>query len=205
MFMRLSVLLILLLAGNLAMAQNVYRWTDERGEVHYGHSVPPEHAHRGYDRLGRDGSVRQSVAPSLTPEERAERSARMAQEAETEAERRDQENRDRMLLSAYRSVDDIMETMAMQLASVEADRRRINNALSSAMRRFENQIARAAQHSREGQDVPEQLTQSIHETRSETRQLRRQLDRLDQREDTIRGQYEAEAERFRELASAQER
>lgn len=205
MTFRLSLILVLLLSANLAMAQHVYRWVDDRGEVHYGHSVPPEHAHRGYDRLGRDGSVRERFAPALTPEERAERTARMAIESETEAEQRSQETRDRMLLAAYRSVDDIMAGMNTQLAALEAQRTQIESALAEEVRRFENQIARAAQQSRDGHQVAEQLTTSINESRRETQRLRQAIAELDLRDEAIRRQFEAEAERFRELTAYSQR
>jgi hypothetical protein len=205
MLNRFSLLLIVLLASQAALAQHVYRWVDDRGEVHYGHAVPPEHAHRGYDRLGRDGTVRESVAPALTPEERAARAARLALEAEVEAEQRSQETRDRMLLAAYRSADDIEAAMTMQLAALDAQRGQINAALAEEVRRFENQIARAAQQSRDGFEVPEQLTQSINVSRAETQRLRNRLIELDQEEEVIRQRFEAEAERFRELTSYRQR
>jgi hypothetical protein len=205
MLKRLSLLLLLLLGAQAALAQHVYRWTDDRGEVHYGHSVPPEHAHRGYDRLGRDGTVRESVAPALTPEERAARAARLALEAQAEAEQRSQETRDRMLLAAYRSVDDIDAAMGVQLAALNAQRQRLNEALEQEVRRFEAQIARAAQQSRDGHEVSEQLTQSINVSRVETQRLRLRLAELDQEEDDIRQRFEQEAERFRELTSYRQR
>lgn len=201
MNIRLPLILILLLGSSLATAQHVYRWVDESGETHYGHSVPPEHAHRGYERLGRDGTVRQRFAPALTPEERAERAERMALEAQLEAEQRSQETRDRMLLSSYGTVEDIETTMNMQLASLSAQRVHLDSGLAEQVRRFETQIARAAQYNRDGQPVPERLTASINDSQREARRLRQALADLDKREEAIRRQFEAEAERFRELTS----
>lgn len=205
MLKRFSLFVMLLIASQAVLAQHVYRWVDESGEVHYGHAVPPEHAHRGYDRLGRDGTVRESVAPALTPEERAARAARLALEAEAEAEQRSQETRDRMLLAAYRSADDIEAAMLMQLAALEAQRSQLNSALADEVRRFENQIARAAQQNRDGFEVPEQLTQSINVSRAETQRLRRRLVELDEEEQAIRQRFKAEADRFRELTSYRQR
>jgi hypothetical protein len=205
MMSRLCLILFLVLSSGLVMAQHVYRWVDDKGEVHYGHAVPPEHAHRGYDRLGRDGTVRERFSPALTPEERAQRAARLALEAEAEAEQRSQESRDRLLLAAYRSEDDIMASMAQQLTGLESQRVQLQNALNEEVRRFEGQVARAAQQSRDGFEVPEQLTRSIQESRSETQRLRRALAELDQQEEAIRRQFEAEAERFRELTSTHRR
>ena len=73
MIARFIPLLLSLLLCSLAFAQPVYRWVDDEGETHYGHSVPPEFKDRGYERLGPDGQVLQRVERALTDEERAER------------------------------------------------------------------------------------------------------------------------------------
>ncbi len=185
-----------------AHAQTVYRWVDEHGEVHYGHAVPPEHAHRGYERLRRDGSVRESVERALNPEERAERSARLAEEAEAEALLRNQESRDRLLLTAYNSEEDITVTMDMQITGLNSQRDRLELGLQQSAAEFERLVARAAQLTRDGQVVPAQLTSSIQQTRSEMQLARQELDELDDREEAIRNHFASELERFRQLTGS---
>ncbi len=202
MMNRIACLFLATLVTSVAMAQTVYRWVDENGEVHYGHAVPAEHAHRGYDRLRRDGTVRERVPPALTPEERAERAERMAQEAEIEAEQRSRETRDRMLLSSYRRDEDIMETMEARIAGVNARRSEVQADLDQATQRFENLISQAAEESREGRSVSEQMRQNIQSVRDRMAQLREQLDELDDEEEGLRNHYAAELERFRELTGS---
>ncbi|MFU8831297.1 MAG: DUF4124 domain-containing protein [Wenzhouxiangella sp.] len=182
-----------------ALAQTVYRWVDERGEVHYGHAVPPEHAHRGYERLRRDGSVRESVERALNPEERAERAARLAKEAEAEATLRSQESRDRLLLAAYNSEQDIVNTMDLQIAGLNSQRSHLELALKQSAAEFERLVGRAAQLTRDGQIVPPQLTSSIQNSRSLMQRYRQEMDDLDDREEAIRNHFADELERFRQL------
>lgn len=202
MMARLLCLMFAAVVASSAMAQTVYRWLDENGEVHYGHAVPPEHAHRGYDRLRGDGSVRERVAPALTPEERAERAERLAREAELEAEQRSRESRDRMLLSTYRSEEDIVSTMQAQIAGVNTRRREVRDELDEVSQGFEKLIGQAAEETREGRDVSDQLRRNIQDSRDRMTELRNRLDELDDEEEDLRNRYAGELERFREITGS---
>ncbi|MGY6631609.1 MAG: DUF4124 domain-containing protein [Wenzhouxiangella sp.] len=184
---------------SIAQAQVVYRWTDEHGNVHYGHAVPPEHAHRGFDRLGRDGRVRERVERALTPEEIAERDARLAREAELAAEQARQDRLDQQLLSAYASEADIESSLNQQIATLDRRRATLQAALEEQTRRFENLVSRAAALNRDGQPVPAQLNQSIEEARNESRRLRGLLAELDEQELAIRARFAADLARFQAI------
>ncbi|TVQ41012.1 MAG: DUF4124 domain-containing protein [Wenzhouxiangella sp.] len=193
-----AIVLLSLLAASV-QAQVVYRWTDETGEVHYGHAVPPEHAHRGFDRMGPDGTVRERVERALTEEERAERAAERRREAELAAEQRSQETRDRLLLAAYGSEDDIIQGMTLQLNALDHQRASVRDSLRRASGRFEDLVSHAARLTHDGQTVPDRMNQNIAAARDEVQQLRRALEEMDEREQVIRDRSNAELTRFREL------
>lgn len=200
--LRVFLLLLSLSLAGAAEAQYVYRWVDDQGEVHYGHSVPPEYKDYGYEKLGPDGTVIESVEPALSPEEIAEQRRKRAEQAEREAEQRRRETRDRMLLATYNSEEALEETLEMQLAGIESQRQSTRKAVELVEKRFENLVGRAARITREGGTVSESLDQSIEETRSELRRLRRELERLDQREENTRQRFMADLERYRELTDS---
>jgi len=194
------LLAAILLSGTMcAHAQTVYRWVDEDGEVHYGHSVPPEHTQRGYEVLGRDGVVRERVEPALTPDQLAERRAERARERELAERQRSQEARDRMLLVTHNSEDSIRNAMEMELVTLNSQRASIRVALDQVEHRFERLMAQAGEHSDEGRQVPARLQDSIEEVRAELRRLRADQSALDEREARVRDRYQADIERFREL------
>lgn len=199
---RLIITAIALFIAGEAMTQTVYRWVDDEGEVHYGHGVPPEHADKGYDVLGRDGSVRRTVEPALSPEEIAELRAQRRQEAEQEKARRSQEAHDRMLLATYSSEQDLIDSLEAEIASLNSQRTSINTAIHSLENRFESLVARAAEYSRDDRPVPASLEESIDETRNEIRRLRADLEALDEREQLARERSRAELERYRALTGS---
>lgn len=201
---RLLVATIALLVFGEVLAQTVYRWVDDHGEVHYGHAVPPEFTHRGYERLGRDGVVRERVEPALAPEQLAERRAQQQREAELAAQQRNQESSDRLLLATYRSENDLRASLEMQLTALNSQRASIRMALNLVEGRFESLVSRAAEHTRNSQAVPAALESSIDEARAELRRLRTDLTALDGREQDLRDQFASDLNRYRELTSRHE-
>src|SRR5690606_7884572 len=91
----LSVALALALSG-AAEAQKLYRWVDKDGKVHYSDHVPPEAVDQARDELNDQGLKVRSVERALTPEEIAERDARLKREAEEAALAAEQAKRDQV-------------------------------------------------------------------------------------------------------------
>ncbi len=196
---RIILAMMLFMVTTMASAQTVYRWIDDTGEVHYGHSIPPEQARRGYEILGRDGIVRERIEPALTPEQLAERrEQRRAQDAEA-ARQRTQETHDRILLTIHTSEQSIVSSMEMELVTINSQRASIRIALDQVEHRFERLLERAAEHSDDGHAVPVSLQNSLDEVRAELRRLRSDLAGLDDREELVRERYENDLQRFREL------
>lgn len=198
-FFRILIIAIALLAMGDAAAQTVYRWVDDTGEIHYGHSVPPEYANQGYEVLRRDGTVRERVEPALTPEELAERRESRRRKKEEESRQRNQKSRDRLLLATYRSEDALKSAMETQIVALNSQRASIRTAINQVERRFEHLIDRAAEHSRDDRKVPQELEESISKARAELRRLRTDLAALDEREKQIREESRADLERYRKL------
>ena len=65
----LSIVLFsaVMLATGSAMAQKVYRWVHENGEVHYSQSLPPDFQDKTHDVLDEQGIVRESDKSLVPP------------------------------------------------------------------------------------------------------------------------------------------
>jgi DNA polymerase III delta prime subunit len=196
---RLLFIAVLLLPA-FAAAQDVYRWVDEDGEVHHGNMVPPEYRNYGWERIGPNGNVIERIERALTPEEREALRLEQQRKAELEAARERQETRDRMLLNAYRSEQDLLDEMERQVESLDTQRATIQASLDLASERFETMVRRAAQTVREGGNVSADLTANIEEARAEIASLREDLASMADREREIRERFMGELERYRQLS-----
>ena len=97
-------LLLLCLAANTVHAQQLYRWVDENGEVHFGDSIPAEYSEIERQVVNEHGITVDVLHAKKTDEELAEE-ARLAElERDMELQRR----ADQALLATYLSVDEII-------------------------------------------------------------------------------------------------
>lgn len=183
----------------LVMAQSVFRWTDEEGQVHYGHAVPAEHRHRGYERLGPDGRVLERVDRALTEQERAAEARRSAEQAELEELRAGQALIDRRLLASYRSVADIETSRQSRLASLQTQQDTLERSFQLSRERFEEMVGRAGAQNRADQPISPALEEAISDAQAELRRLREAINEVERRKEAVDAGFDAEVERFREL------
>lgn len=92
------------LAMNSAGAQTLYKWTDERGVIHYSATVPPEASKKSIDEM-RYGRVVRRTEAQLSPEELKARQDKELKEAETRRKEREQATRLKILHERYGSLE----------------------------------------------------------------------------------------------------
>lgn len=105
-------------------AEELYRWTDEDGNVHYSDTLPADRAPDARDIYDRAGRHLEKVDAALSEEERELERERRRQEREAEALRRqeaqEQAKYDRMLRRTYTSVEAVQEARDERLENLEA-------------------------------------------------------------------------------------
>jgi hypothetical protein len=84
----------------------VYRWTDDKGQVHYGTALPPSEAGRASQTLNASGRVIESREGALTPEQLAERAA-AAEAAKIEEKKNEEQRKSDGRLRMYATADDL--------------------------------------------------------------------------------------------------
>src|SRR5215471_4488621 len=102
-----------------AAPAKLYRWTDDKGVVHYGDTIPPEYAKQDRSVLNSQGVNVGFEQGELTEAQRAEK-ARLAAEAEqVKHQREEAARRDKTLLETYISVSDIEDLRNRRLELLE--------------------------------------------------------------------------------------
>lgn len=110
-----------LLAAVTPCLAGTYRWVDERGQVHYGDSMPPQYAGKSHTELNAQGRViRRFQEEPASPEARDRRDREAARQAEADRSRQERQRRDRALLATYASVAEIDQAQARALAQEQA-------------------------------------------------------------------------------------
>lgn len=197
---------LLLLAGALASAtaqpqrpagDGVYTCVDDKGRRITSDRPIPECNAREQQLLNRDGSLRRTVPPVQTAEERAEQELRERRAAEARATQADAARQDRLLLQRYKTPEEHQRGRAASLDAVRLAIAATDERLAG-LARERKQYAEEAEFYR-GRQAPPKLQQQIESVdvaiaaqRVSAQNQRAELDRVNRL-------YDIELERLKRL------
>ncbi len=177
----------------------LYKWVDENGHVYYSDKLPPSAVKKAHAVLNKQGVV-------VKRTERAKTAAEIAREEELKRLREKQKRmmemqkaRDKVLLSTFRSEDDIIMARDGQLATYDAQIRISYNNIERLKGWLEIQKKRAAALERKGRKVPKKMLAEIENTRRQIKANYESIIRQEEAKKLLREKYAADLKRFREL------
>jgi hypothetical protein len=182
----------------------LYRWTDDKGVVHYGDSVPPEYAKADRNVLNNQGVHVGFEQGELTPEQRAEK-ARLAAEAEQAKHQREEiARRDKMLLETYISVSDIEDLRNRRLELLEGQIKVTELYLANLRKRLLTLQDEASNYkpytARENApQIPENLATDISRTAGSINLYEQTLSHTRSTQETVRNSFDDDIRRFKQL------
>lgn len=97
-----------------------YKWTDEKGVVHYTDKIPPEALNKGNVELNKQGVTVKRTEPALTPEQRRAREVEEERARQLSREREIIDRRDKALLSTYTMESEIDLARSRALNTIDA-------------------------------------------------------------------------------------
>ncbi|MEN9559434.1 MAG: hypothetical protein RLZZ502_645 [Pseudomonadota bacterium] len=115
---RLLTLVLGCAAVGGAQAQ-LYRWVDENGKVQYGDQIPTKYNDGASSQLNGQGVTTKKTDASLSAAQRQAQEAEKLRQAEADKANKEQERKDKALLSAYSKKEDIDRAERRQLELIE--------------------------------------------------------------------------------------
>ena len=183
----------LLLAAGPAAAQqkqNLYRWVDEKGQVHFGDRIPPQYAKQGRDELNPQGLVTKTVPHEPT----AEDLVRQREQAELAAKAAQRRDHDRYLMQSFGSVADLQAAREDRLTALDG---RIALAQKAAV---ENEATLEELRGRAGGKTPdEKLAKQIESFENSLVENLQLIQRLQVERGSTEQTYAEDIERFKLL------
>jgi hypothetical protein len=153
-----------------AEAQQLYRWVDENGVVHFGDAIPPEYSNKPYDIIDSRG-VRTRVHPP--PEPTDQNPVR--------------DDRDRALLITYGSVQEIEDVRDRRAGYLESQNEVAQDRLDGLRNRRETL-----------KDNPAAINE-LATVEQRIREYEAEIARRDLEIERIRGEFDTDIARYREL------
>jgi hypothetical protein len=185
----------------------LYKWTDEKGIVHYGNSIPPQYAKQQSEVLNAQGMVVKTIEAQKSPEElareqqeKAAADAKAKQAADKVAAER---AHDQVLLDTYVSVPDMDRDRDSRLGAIDSQINVTNasiNGLQTLLADYQSQVDARV---KSGKQVPDSLQQKLDDTRDQLATNQKLLLLQQQKKQAIRDQFKADTARFKALKAEQ--
>ena len=174
----------------------LYRYTNDKGIIEIGHSVPPEYVHQGYEQLNPDGSVNRVIKPVLTAEQRANRSKDVVLQERAEERAVRLRDYDESLMLRYSSIADIEAARDRALGELKIRISILRSNVRSLKQQVESNQARAADIERSGGEVPEAIVEAIVGLRGEIVEAERGILIRSEEMEEVNAGYQRDMDRF---------
>jgi hypothetical protein len=199
-FIMLTATLALATSGASAAAK-LYKWVDEKGQIHYSQNMPPEYKDKSSTELDKSGRVLKRNEPAPPPETVKLDEEGIERKRLEEKRLYEQRRRDTALINTYTTEAEIDLARDRNLTLPTQAIKGIEPRLKSAWSRLEALKKQTEPYDKAGKPVPEALKEDIAMQEKEVAQFEGEL-RAKQTEAThIREKYEADKKRFRDLSS----
>ena len=196
-----SFLVSALIVALPASAGKLYKWVDEKGNVHYSDRVPPEAAKLAREEKNQDGVTVKEVARAKTQEELAAEAAQRVKDEEARKIAEAQAQADRALTLSYTSEDDLVRAREQELGVIEANMATAKLTIASQEKNLSDLLAHAADFERNKKPVPQAVTDSIAHVRAQIEAQQKTLKEREASKQSVRDEYEAKLLRWRELSA----
>ena len=205
---RTTVLLTMLLVGvcMLAVASHaeagLYKWTDERGKVHYTDKIPPEAVNRENVQLNRQGlTIRKTeqARPSTQPLAKTETDEQRARQAE-----RDKllaVRRDRALIESYTNENEIDLAKTRAVATIDGQVQSAQAYIAQMQKRRDELEGKKGTFA--PRPVPGALVLEIETIDAEVVRQHEFIAAKKKESANVAARYDADKQRFHELRSGE--
>jgi len=195
------ILLPTLLSGGEVLAERIYKWVDETGEIQYGDRVPPRYATTERSVINDQGRTVKVYAAPKSPEEKAEAQALVKQQAEEKKIAEQQAMRDHSLFSTYSSEEDMLLARDSKVSSVETLIQLTKSRLDSMQKRLNELTSEAAEFERSGKKLPGGLVNQMKIIREQILQNEAFVKAKENEKKQIASKFDEDIKRYRELTS----
>lgn len=191
---------VLVMYGVNSLAANqLYRYTNDKGIVVINDNIPPEFVSRGYDVILENGTLIRRVPRQLSDEELSLRNTDESRQRLKEEEAARMLAWDKSLMLRYSSIEDIeaAQKRAMRDLQIRISIQKSN--LITIKAQIEREQQRAADIERRGGQAPEELSKTIDSLRREVEDTEQSIVVRREEIQAVKASYQRDIERFSTL------
>lgn len=188
----LGVSLALCAAFSMSAEAKLYKWVDDRGETHYGESIPPEYAEKDRVQLDEKGRV---VKKKQAQDDNNSLEGKSADQKAAIEQRR----KDKALLNTYSNEKEIDLARDRNLQQVEARIESVQLQIKSAQESLDGFHKEANSGKAQSANQKAGLAADTDAAEKRLARLKLELDAANQKAASVRAAFDADKLRYREL------
>ena len=198
-FKTILILALALISCESAFAKKMYRWVDDEGNVFFSDQVPPDQVQYKRETLSEKAKVLGVVEKAKTPEQIDLQKRLDALRKEQEKIIAKQASNDKVLLSTFRSLEDMNKALENKLAAFDVEQKVIAGNIKRFEQQLQQQEQQAADHERNARKVPEKLLADITASKQQVEVAKQELDRNIAERQKSEKEFKADMVRFQFL------
>lgn len=195
-----SIISVLFFTGQ-AQAKNIMCWINDIGIRECGRVVPPEYSQSRIEVVNERGLVVEVIEAAKTPEELAIEKEREQLRKLREAEQKEQERQDNILLNTYTTERDLILARDNNLKVAQGQIEVSMGNLKLMQSNLADLQEQAANHERAGRKPPQKLVDGINKLAEQIKAKERHIDHKEQAYKEMEDRFARDLKRFRELKS----
>ncbi len=190
--------------NTFAGTKKMYRWVDEKGNVFYSDQVAPKDIKHRRESLNHNVRVVKVIEKQKTRAQRelAKRLALLRRQQQAIINK--QKSHDKVLLSTFRSVDDMLLALKGQMLALDGKRKVVRSNLNRLEGQLYTKQRKAAEYDRDGRRVPIDLLTDIASVRKQIDNTYVEIANQFQKKKRIREEFEIDISRFSFLIERQQ-
>lgn len=192
-------------AAPSALAGKLYKWTDEKGVVHYSETMPTEAKDRSSTEIDKRGRTLRKNDAALTPDQvRAIEEDKERRKSE-EKQVAEQKRRDNALLNTYTTESEIDDARTRALSGATQALQAIEARQKSSRAKIDGLKKQAGDWKAKGKPVPESLKEESAAADREAAKIATELQTKETEIANLKQKYDYDKNRFRELVAVQKK
>jgi hypothetical protein len=177
-----------------------YKWTDDKGIVHYTDKMPADAVNRANIELDSRGLAMRKTEAALTPEQVRAKIQDVEKQRQAAREREDTDRRDRALVSSYTREEDINLARSRAVGTIDGQVQSSRIYVAQLTRRQQELLEKKIQGGAKG--APPAVERELESIEAELAKTNALVAAKKKESELVMAKYDLDKQRWRELQAA---
>lgn len=201
-FIFLSVVVI---SAEAASTKKMYRWVNENNKVYFSDQMPPDQVKHRRETLNKHARVINVVEKEKTKAQQALEKRLVKLRIQQKAILQKQRIKDKVLLTTFRNLEDMDLALKGKMLALDGQRKVVQGNLNRLNKQLRQQQQRAAQHERDGHEVPKKISDNISSSKMQIEMTLIEISKKFENKRNTRKKFEEDIARFTFLTQSKVR